>query len=163
MSRDAWTVKIICIFSINSTLTLGKIFASFHSTPQGLVWCFHSSFHFSCLLHPPSLPLRSPVRPLIQCVALGKVPLLLLHLLHEEQRDFKTALHYWNLMQTLLECLHRPNCAQRRCALLASKLKQNHSLPSVIQRWGRAEKLHSISPSPSHILSGAAAQAKPAF
>lgn len=66
-------------------------------------------------------------------------------------------------MQTLLGCLHRPNCAQRRCALLASKLKQNHSLPSVIQRWGRAEKLHSISQSPSHILSGAAAEANPAF
>lgn len=59
-----------------------KVFASFRSSSQSLVWCFHSYFHFSCLLNPQSFLLGSPVHPsIIQCVASGKVPLLLLHLL----------------------------------------------------------------------------------
>lgn len=69
-------VKYICIFFINSTLTPGKkkIFTFFHSTPQKLVWCFHFSFYFSCLLQHPFLPLRCSVHLyLIQCDASGEV------------------------------------------------------------------------------------------
>lgn len=148
MRRDAWMVKFICIFSINSTLTPGKkknlcfFFIPLHKG------CFGASILLSSSYTYPIFAFKKPVHlSLMQWDTSGQV--LMLQLWQKEQRDFKTGMFYWNLIQKFLVCTH------------SSKQKQNHSLLSVLQRWGRAKKLQAGRVGKitiSHTLSGAAAK-----
>lgn len=85
--------------------------------------------------------------------------LVVTHILHKEQRYSEES--HWDLIQTLLECLHRSKPAWKRSELLSPKQSRiNLTAISNSEAGGKAEH---VTISISHILSGEATKANPAL